>query len=60
LIIYAAGVLWLARFVGWDAVLPAGVLPFLAGDAVKIVLATVLLPAGWRLVGRASSSPPNR
>jgi biotin transport system substrate-specific component len=48
--IYALGVLWLSRFVGWGAVLTAGVLPFLAGDAVKIALAAVLLPAarkGW-------------
>lgn len=60
LIIYTTGVLWLSRFVGWNAVLTAGVLPFLAGDAVKIALAMVLLPAGWRLVGRASSSPSDR
>jgi biotin transport system substrate-specific component len=43
---------WLSRFVGWPAVLSTGVLPFLAGDALKIALATVLLPAGWKLIGR--------
>ena len=52
-IIYVAGVLWLSRFVGWPAVLSTGVLPFLAGDALKIALATILLPAGWKLIGRA-------
>jgi len=51
--IYMAGVLWLSRFVGWQAVLSTGVLPFLAGDALKIALATVLLPAGWKLIGRS-------
>jgi biotin transport system substrate-specific component len=51
--IYVAGVLWLSRFVGWSAVLSTGVLPFLAGDALKIALATILLPAGWKLIGRA-------
>jgi biotin transport system substrate-specific component len=50
-VIYVAGVLWLSMFVGWPAVLSAGILPFLAGDAVKIALATVLLPAGWKLIG---------
>ena len=25
----------------------------LAGDALKIALATILLPAGWRLIGRS-------
>ena len=52
-LIYVAGVLWLSRFVGWPAVLSTGVLPFLAGDALKIALATVLLPAGWKLLGRS-------
>jgi len=31
----------------------AGVTPFVIGDAVKVVLASVLLPAAWRLVGTA-------
>jgi biotin transport system substrate-specific component len=52
--IYVAGVLWLSRFVGWQAVLSIGVLPFLAGDALKIALATILLPAGWKLIGRSA------
>jgi biotin transport system substrate-specific component len=29
-----------------------GVLPFLVGDAVKIVVAMGLLPAAWKLSGR--------
>ena len=52
-IIYMVGVLWLSRFVGWQAVLSTGFLPFLAGDAFKIALATILLPAGWKLIGRS-------
>jgi biotin transport system substrate-specific component len=51
-IIYMTGVLWLSRFVGWHMVLSTGFLPFLAGDALKIALATILLPAGWKLIGR--------
>ncbi len=51
-IIYAFGVAWLWRFVGWEAVLTAGVVPFLPGDALKIALATILLPSGWRIIGR--------
>jgi len=53
-IIYVFGAGWLSRFVGWDAVLSAGVVPFLAGDVLKIALATVLLPTGWRFIGRAA------
>lgn len=53
--IYALGVLWLARFVGGlDQAVQLGVLPFIPGDVLKIALAAVLLPAGWRLLGRAS------
>jgi biotin transport system substrate-specific component len=50
-VIYLAGTLWLSRFVGWSEVLFVGVLPFLAGDALKIALATLALPGAWRLLG---------
>ncbi len=50
-IIYLMGALWLQRFVG-SAVLETGVLPFIPGDLLKIALATLLLPAAWRVVGR--------
>ncbi len=52
LVIYAFGVAWLSRFVASEKLLAAGVLPFLLGDALKIALATALLPAGWRIIGR--------
>ncbi|MCI0331329.1 MAG: biotin transporter BioY [candidate division Zixibacteria bacterium] len=50
-IIFGFGALWLARFVGLDQALSLGVLPFLAGDAVKIGLATLVLPGAWKLLG---------
>ena len=50
-VIFAFGVLWLGRFVGWGNVLQQGFLPFIPGDLVKIALATALLPAGWKLIG---------
>lgn len=53
IVIYIVGITWLSRFIGWEAVLGAGVLPFIAGDGLKIALATVLLPTGWRVIGRA-------
>jgi biotin transport system substrate-specific component len=52
LIIYAAGLAWLVRFVGPDRVLALGLVPFLAGDLVKVILAAIALPGGWKLVGR--------
>ncbi len=55
LVIYALGVLWLARFVGWPAAFWQGALPFLPGDALKIALAAAVLPSMWRLVGTWTS-----
>lgn len=52
LVIYALGLVWLARFVPGSALLAAGLLPFLPGDAVKIVLGTLALPGAWALLGR--------
>lgn len=52
--IYACGAGFLAVHLGLGVrgAVALGVLPFLAGDALKIVVATALLPAAWRLVGR--------
>ncbi len=52
LVIFSCGVLWLGRFTGWDKVLQTGFFPFIPGDLIKIALATALLPAGWKLLGR--------
>jgi biotin transport system substrate-specific component len=50
-LIYVTGLLWLGTIVGWDKpVLAWGLTPFLAGDAVKIAAAAVLMPLVWRLV----------
>lgn len=53
LVIYAFGVAWLSRFVGWDKVMAIGVMPFLLGDAMKLALAALSLPWAWRLVGES-------
>lgn len=61
LAIYAVGVAWLAIGVlhtGPGPALMAGVVPFLLGDAIKIVLAMGALPVAWRLAGpRAPRAP---
>lgn len=54
--IYAFGVSGLVLSTGMSlgkAVL-LGVVPFLVGDAIKLVVAAGLLPAAWKLVGRRS------
>ncbi|MDN5726869.1 MAG: biotin transporter BioY [Propionibacteriales bacterium] len=50
--IYAVGMPWLMVSTGMDlpTALGAGVLPFLAGDALKVIGAAGLLPAVWALL----------
>lgn len=56
-IIYVPGILWLghlyAETKGWATVLDWGLWPFLAGDALKLALAALLLPVAWSAVGKA-------
>lgn len=56
--IYAAGVPWLMGFlgVGLSSGLMLGMIPFVLGDVVKVVLAMVLLPTAWKLVERIRPS----
>jgi len=55
-VIYAFGVPWLAAFaptgydLGWA--IKWGLLPFVLGDALKLVLAGVAFPPAWWIVGR--------
>ena len=53
-VIYVPGLLWLGQLYGWDKpILAWGLTPFLAGDALKLILAALLVPALWKLVGNA-------
>lgn len=57
LAIYAIALPWLARFPLPISVFEAGLFRFLAGDAVKIVIAAIALPGAWTLLGRRSRTP---
>lgn len=50
LAIYAFGAGWLAILLGTEKALALGVLPFIIGDVIKLVLAALALPAAWKLV----------
>jgi biotin transport system substrate-specific component len=54
LVIYAVGVPWLMASTGMDlaTALDKGVVPFLLGDAIKVLAAAGLFPAAWALVKR--------
>jgi len=50
-VIYACGLFWLCCLMGLSVkVLTAGLYPFIIGDLLKIVLAAILLPSGWKLL----------
>ena len=49
-VVYLCGALWLANFVGLGQAIVMGVLPFLYGDALKLVVAAGLMPWAWRAV----------
>ncbi|MEO1795901.1 MAG: biotin transporter BioY [Pseudomonadota bacterium] len=53
-LIYVPGLLWLGQLYGWDQpILQWGLTPFLIGDALKLVLASLLVPGLWKLIGNA-------
>jgi len=53
-LIYVPGLAWLGQLYGWDKpILAWGLTPFLIGDVLKLALAALVLPAVWKLVGRA-------
>lgn len=52
-IIFGLGLLQLSRFVPADALLGAGLLPFIPGDLIKSALAAGLFPLVWKLVNQA-------
>lgn len=51
-LLYIPAVLWLAGFVGADKAIPLGLLPFIPGDTIKLLLAAAVLPSAWTLVQR--------
>jgi len=49
-LIYLCGILWLALTLGsLTQAIELGLLPFLLGDAIKIIAAALTLPAAWKL-----------
>ena len=52
-VIYVCGALWLANFIGFDQAIAVGVVPFLYGDALKLVVAAGLMPLAWHVARRS-------
>ena len=46
-IIYLLGVGWLTSLIGWEKAVKFGLLPFLYGDALKLIIAALGIPYLW-------------
>lgn len=51
-VIFLFGLSWLAYFVPTQALLTAGLYPFVQGALVKIALASVVLPSVWKFINK--------
>ncbi len=55
-VIFAFGLIWLAKFVPEGSLLALGLIPYLPGSVVKITLAAVILPSIWKFAKREQKS----
>ena len=54
LVIYTFGVIWLSNIIGsFDKGIQFGLLPFIYGDILKIVIAMAALPFAWKALPKA-------
>jgi biotin transport system substrate-specific component len=52
IVMLTMGYAWLASLIGADKAWQFGVVPFIAGDLIKVGLAAALVPAAWSLLPR--------
>lgn len=55
-VLYAIAVPWLGFYVGFGHAIYMGLIPFIAGDGLKLLIAGGLFPAAWKVVGDRPSS----
>ena len=51
-VIFAIGVSWLGVFIGFEAAIINGFLPFIYADFLKIIIASFAMPTAWSVVDR--------
>jgi biotin transport system substrate-specific component len=49
-VIFAGGVLWIARGAGMETALATGLYPFIVVDVIKVVAAGLVLPTAWKFL----------
>ena len=56
IVLYTFGVGWLAILTNIKTALVTGLVPFIAGDVLKVMIAAAVLPALWKILGNFNSS----
>ena len=56
MVLYLPGLFWLAKFIGFNKILAIGFYPFMIGDMLKILLAGLVLPVGWKIIKKIKNS----
>ena len=51
-IIYTLGLSWLTSIIGFEKALQFGLMPFVFGDCLKMVIVTLSIPLAWKLLER--------
>jgi biotin transport system substrate-specific component len=51
-IIYALGLSWLTSIIGYEKAIQFGLVPFVFGDCLKIVIVTLSIPLAWKLLDK--------
>ena len=54
-IIYLLGVAWLSQLIGLDKAITFGLVPFIYGDILKLVIAAASVPFMWKLVAKLTA-----
>lgn len=58
-LIYVFGVTHLSGFIGFEKAIAAGLMPFLYGDTLKLIVAAGLMPLAWRGVRALTAKDDN-
>ena len=56
--IFIFGVFWLSSFLGFGKAVMVGLLPFIIGAILKIVIADALIPSGWKILEKLNLLKP--
>ncbi|MGC6473644.1 MAG: biotin transporter BioY [Candidatus Puniceispirillaceae bacterium] len=54
-IIYLLGVTWLSQLIGFDKAVAFGLVPFIYGDILKLVIAAAAVPFMWKMVAKLTA-----